>query len=222
MATNDFSNLQALAIGLEGARLATRESADIWSRLIRHQLEIVQTFATERREYMILRERVGGPAPLSGRNLAIVEKVLVGVGRKVLSHDLGLASSTIAQILRSALSDMGLDCSPARAPSLLVKLAHEARGLATTATLMAAELIGPTMRYWVLSDEIESPLLRKLSPAERAVLSQLLCGRSYADIAARRRTSYRTVANQVASGCQRLGVSGRFDLLKRVAAFQHE
>jgi DNA-binding NarL/FixJ family response regulator len=145
--------------------------------------------------------------------------VFGGVGRKVVSGDVGLSASTIAQILKSALADMGLDCSPARVPALLVKIAHEASGAARPSSLQLTRFSTLSGNHWALSESAECPLLGDLAPAERAVLRQLMCGRSYSDIAAGRHTSYRTVANQVASACQRLGVSGRLDLVRRVAAY---
>jgi len=217
MATEEHTDLQAVAVAIPRAAAKKQDLSDIWSRLIRHQLEVAHTFATDQSEYMVLREKIQDPPPLSGRNLAIFETVFVGVGRKVVSYDVGLASSSLAQVLKSALRDMGLNCSPARAPSLLVKLAHAARSPASQLELKTGQFALTTNRYLVVSDDLECPLLKQLAPAQRAVMRLLIYGSSHADIAARRHTSSRTVANQVASACQRLGVSGRFDLLQRVA-----
>jgi DNA-binding CsgD family transcriptional regulator len=52
-----------------------------------------------------------------------------------------------------------------------------------------------------------------LTPAEREVLALLLDGRSNAEIAIERRTSVRTVANQVAALFRKLGVSSRRELV---------
>jgi DNA-binding NarL/FixJ family response regulator len=220
MDIEDPSKLRALAMEIRGEAATTDASSDVWSQLIRHQLKIVLPFTTDEREYLVMRERSDGPPPLGHRNLAILEMVLVGAGRKVVSYDLGLSISTIAQILKSALQEMGLNCSPARAPALLVKIVHAARSQASEASYSLARFESSGSRYLVMSDAVESPLLAGLAPAQREVLRQILCGSSYADIAAHRRTSYRTVANQVASACQRLGVSGRFNLLQRVATFR--
>ncbi len=219
MATEDVSRLRTLALGSSGTPATAAAANDIWTRLIRHQLEIVLVFATEQREYLVMRERTDGPPPLGRRNLAVLETVFFGEWRKVVSFDAGLSSSTVAQILKAALRDMGLNCPPGRVPAALVKLAHARRRSTPRVNLHVGHIETSTDNYWVVSDDMESPLLAKLAPAQRAVLQQLLCGSSYADIAARRHTAYRTVANQVASACQRLGVSGRFSLLQRVAMF---
>ena len=217
MPKNDVSVLSSVAAGLAPHTAQYHECFDIWSQLTRHQLEIVLRFATEEREYMILGKRSNGPAPLDGRNLTILERFLSGDSRKAISMELGLSPSTLAQVLKAALSQMGLDCSPGRIPSQFVLLVHGARGRISHAPLMLAQFAYQEERYWVLSEDVDRPLLHALAPAQRAVLRQLISGRTYGDIAAHRRTSYRTVANQVASACHRLGVSGRSDLLQLIA-----
>jgi DNA-binding NarL/FixJ family response regulator len=55
----------------------------------------------------------------------------------------------------------------------------------------------------------------KLTLAERDVLVGVLAGKSNSEIAAERRTRTRTVANQVASAFEKLGVSSRSELVAR-------
>ena len=148
------------AAGLAAPALLGREASfDIWQQLIRHQLEVVHGFASEEREYLILRERQSGPPPLSGRNLDIFERFLCGVGRKVISYEFELSQSAIAQLLKAALVDMGLDCSPARIPSLLVVLAHAARGTPMHSELNIGEFELENARYRVLSVSFDEPVL---------------------------------------------------------------
>lgn len=218
MANIDLSILSAVAAGLTAHAAQPQECADIWSQLIRHQLEIVLRFSTEDRELMILRERPSSSPPLEGRNRTILERFLSGDGRKVISMELALSPSTVAQVLKTALAGMGLDCAPARTPSQLVLLVHGAQGRLSEAPLTVVQFEHQGRRFWVLGESLERPLFQGLAPAQRAVLKQLINGRTYGDIAAHRRTSYRTVANQVASACHRLGVSGRSDLLQLLAA----
>src|SRR4051794_25317076 len=58
-----------------------------------------------------------------------------------------------------------------------------------------------------------------LTPAERAVVTAILDGKSNAAIALARSTSVRTVANQVASIFKKLGVGSRAELVATHAAF---
>jgi len=55
--------------------------------------------------------------------------------------------------------------------------------------------------------------LSALSPSERAVCELLLAGLSNAEIARRRQTSVRTIANQVAAILKKLEVASRFELV---------
>lgn len=74
-------------------------------------------------------------------------------------------------------------------------------------------------RYAVLSYAL--PIVgrcEQLTKAERDVLALLLAGLSNAEIARQRRTSVRTVANQVASIFQKLGVSSRSELAALMAS----
>ncbi len=62
------------------------------------------------------------------------------------------------------------------------------------------------------------PTVRPLTAAETAVLALLLEGASNADIARRRASSVRTVANQVASIFRKHGVRSRAELVALVRA----
>jgi DNA-binding CsgD family transcriptional regulator len=61
---------------------------------------------------------------------------------------------------------------------------------------------------------------QSLSAAERAVTLAMLDGRSNAQIAAARRSSVRTVANQVASVFRKLGVRSRSEAMAALARIQ--
>jgi DNA-binding CsgD family transcriptional regulator len=52
----------------------------------------------------------------------------------------------------------------------------------------------------------------RLTPSERAVVALAVAGHSNASIAAARGSSPRTIANQLASAYQKLGLSGRREL----------
>ncbi len=70
----------------------------------------------------------------------------------------------------------------------------------------------------VFSFPIPAPVLPSgLSSAERAVALGLLEGQSNAEIAKARRTSVRTIANQVSSLFKKLGVQSRSQLVTALA-----
>jgi DNA-binding NarL/FixJ family response regulator len=64
---------------------------------------------------------------------------------------------------------------------------------------------------------IEGSAMDALSTAEREVAALAAAGLRNAAIAAYRRTSVRTVANQMASILRKLGVSSRYELAARLA-----
>jgi DNA-binding CsgD family transcriptional regulator len=81
----------------------------------------------------------------------------------------------------------------------------------------SVELGGETVLVfsWPAGEPEDIPAL---TAAERAMLEGILAGHSNAVIARGRRTSLRTVANQVASLFRKLGVSSRAQLVARLAA----
>jgi DNA-binding CsgD family transcriptional regulator len=210
------TNLRMLA--REASREAYGENActSVWQELAGGRLQIYDVFTTELRSYLLLGPSRVAREPLSGRNLMLLEQVLLGACRKTISSDVGISLSTLGQILKQQLVSLGVTCAPSRVPPLLVLLVHAAYGLASpSADLGKFHADGAT--YVVLSSALESGALLSLPPAERAVLQLRLHGSTYSDIASLRRTSYRTVANQIAAACHRLGVSGRLDLLHLIA-----
>jgi DNA-binding NarL/FixJ family response regulator len=66
----------------------------------------------------------------------------------------------------------------------------------------------------------EGQTVEGLTRAERAVARGVLSGWSNAEIARRRRSSPRTVANQLASIYRKLGVSSRAELAMRLASMK--
>jgi DNA-binding NarL/FixJ family response regulator len=218
MTDNEVSELRASAMRGALTLASTESCAALWAKLVHHELEIRARFTTADREYLVLGPATVRSGALCGRRLQILESVLWGTGRKAMAYDLGISPSTVAQALSAALRDMGLACSPARIPPLLVVLAHAARGDRVGTGIAAGRFEHAGRSFVVVAKEIDCPLFRVLAPAQRAVLRQVIHGSSYADIAARRRTSSRTVANQVAAACRRLGVSGRSDLVQFVVS----
>jgi DNA-binding CsgD family transcriptional regulator len=74
----------------------------------------------------------------------------------------------------------------------------------------------------VFTFPLASPSLpRSLSAAERAVAMGVLAGKSNAEIAKARRTSVRTVANQVASVFRKVGVHSRAQLVAALSRHRH-
>lgn len=161
--------------------------------------------------------------PLRRRDVAILEDALLSGVRKHVAVEAGLSCSSIAVIMQSCFQFMGLSCLPSRIPGLVVAAAHARHhaggGIAHTALYRTDFTVPERTLTFSRPDKL---LAAWLAPAEHAVIHLLIEGMAYAEIAQVRRTSVRTVANQVASGFRRLDVSGRAELLCLLARWALE
>jgi DNA-binding NarL/FixJ family response regulator len=218
---NSFAGFDEALIAAHAAEASITSSVeclDVWQRLTGRHLEIVGNFATECRAYLVMLARPNASAaPLAKRKIDVLERMLLGVDRKVISFDLHLSTSTVAQTLKEALGSIGLTCLPSRVPPLLVALVNCAHGVRSN-HLFLSQFEHRNQSYVAMSSEIESDLWRELAPAQRAVLRARAYGKTYADIAAARHTSPRTVANQLAAARRTLGISTGIDILRMMAA----
>lgn len=207
-----------------GALAALRDNAEskhrneVWQELICSVSQIVDTFYDETHAYLILRRVHGRRLLMTPIQLTILEQSLNGICQNNLAIDLRLSNATIATQAKKALSRLGLSCIPSRVPLPLVLLAQSIGNCREDSRSPAADLTYEGARYHVL--QLRRPdvaLARVLPPAEAQVLRARLEGQSHRSIAVRRRTSARTIANQLASAARRLGVSGRIEILYRLA-----
>lgn len=159
---------------------------------------------------------VVGPTPIAlrPRDQEILEHALLCGVRKIVASEVGLSCSSIAVIMQSCFQFMGLSCLPSRIPGLVVAAAHaHHRALTQLQPSLGVERQRMLTRQVIRVPRPDLALASWLAPAEHAVIALLIEGQTYAEIAQARHTSIRTVANQVASGFRRLGVSGRAELL---------
>jgi DNA-binding CsgD family transcriptional regulator len=156
----------------------------------------------------------GAPSTLRLRDVEILEHALLCGARKRVAVQVGLSSSSIATIMQSCFHFMGLSCLPSRVPGVVVAAAfawhHEG---SNRVSLMRGGAERRPYRQTISVPRPELALAPWVAPAEHAVITLLVEGLTYAEIAQARQTSIRTVANQIASGFRRLNVSGRAELL---------
>jgi DNA-binding CsgD family transcriptional regulator len=204
--------------------------AALWTELLGGFCRIERTeFTSQTCSVVVTRgHRVTGDerAPLPARDVEILERSLLEGVRKSVAADFGLCPSSVAEILRRCFAFMGLSCWPSRIPLLLVMAAH-AKGAAPSPRAQRLVLSQNQQfpRQTISTTRPDNELSSWLSPAEFAVARLLIEGRSYAEVARLRQTSKRTVANQLASGFHRLGISGRAELMcllakQKVASWQ--
>jgi len=208
--------LRSTAVQALAERGGCVDSESTWRDLVEGHACVVDEFFDGESSFLILLKRPGSQSSsLSGRNLDVLEEVLLGADQKVVAIERNLAPSTVAACLRHAYDKLGMTCKPSRVSLLVVTLVHAAKGRGRMAGGRSCEFDYRGATFQVLSMAMPDRVFdRLLPPAEEAVVRMRIQGRSHAEIAARRKTSLRTVANQVATAFQRLGISSRSDLME--------
>jgi DNA-binding CsgD family transcriptional regulator len=162
---------------------------------------------TESRTLLIRRAQPGLALtrPFTARERAATEFAIQGQSLKWIGSEVGIAMSTASLLISSAIRKLGLRSR--------IELT-EIFGFACAPEVSAYQLEIDGDSYALL----DVPL-RKLAPpagltgAEREVVLGVLSDKSNAEIAQSRRVSVNTIANQLRAVYQKLGVSGRSELL---------
>jgi DNA-binding NarL/FixJ family response regulator len=176
----------------------------MWPALVAGRWSLIDSFTAAGTKYLVAHENPpGGEAlrALSWRERSALDLALAGRSGKWIGVEMGLSESVVTRTLRAALRKIGAEDAAA------VSGVRNARfepfdGLSACGHLAIARLTPPvTVRAASLSD------------AECAIVKGLLGGKRIAAIARERGTSPRTVAHQITSTYQKLGVSSRRELL---------
>jgi DNA-binding NarL/FixJ family response regulator len=176
---------------------------EIWRGLVSGRWSLVERAQAGGATVLIAHRnepRAPDPRGLSPRERAIVELVLDGASNKQVAYTLGSSHGTVASHLRRALRKLGF---ASRVD--LMRVGALAAGQATRSRLGAGLDVVVLERGapgWELP----------LTEAERAVALLVCEGLTNAQIAHRRGTAARTVANQLASTFGKLGVGSRAEL----------
>lgn len=201
-----------------GPRASRRNLSSLWQQLLVGELSIVELTTANSRSRLVAVEKPESSTKTSPRNRWLLERVLCGVRRKVICAELGLSESTLAHVLKRLLLRMGVNAQPGRVPEPLVLLVQAACGEPNRSRTHLRQLETPNGRVFIVTHEIVPLAHERLTPAENDVLRQRAAGLSYADIARRRNTSQRTIANQIASAMRRLNTSGDLSSLHQLYA----
>lgn len=177
-----------------------------WEGLVQGRWSLVDRFDTDQRRFVVaLKNDPAHPDPrgLSGRERQVAEFVGLGLSSKEIRHTLGVSLSAVTNCTARAQAKLGLSSRTELAAffapgSLRAKLAE--------VSIAGEELLVGT--YPLVNEN----RVISLTEAERAVLAHLLAGSTNSDIARRRNTSDRTVANQVQSIFKKLEVRSRGEL----------
>jgi len=206
-----------LASAADAAGAHPLEVSDLWRELCDGFWKFVDTFITGSRCYAIFAE-LPSPRPPGPRLSNLLALSISGQSRKALAYEMNRSLSTISGGVQGCLRNLGLEGR--HAPALLIMAAcdlrRDARAVGDWRVSRISEEGAPYYVVSVSRPDLELPA--RLSEAETAVVRELVSGLSYAAIAAKRSTSVRTVANQIASAFRKLGVSGRQSMIEQLIA----
>lgn len=206
-----LSRLRRAVVLLDKARgRLRRESPDealsLWEALVHGRWSLLDHFDSDGRRFVVAVENApdtGDPRGLTRHELRIVD--LVGLGRpaKEIGYVLGVSESAVNNAISRVKAKLGL-----RSRSEVAAF-FAPGGLRTQlAKIDVAEQSLVVGSYGPLDGE----RLGSLTDAERDVALLLLQGATNRAIAARRRTSENTVANQIKAVFAKLGVGNRVEL----------
>ncbi|HYP90846.1 MAG TPA: LuxR C-terminal-related transcriptional regulator [Polyangiaceae bacterium] len=145
---------------------------------------------------------------LAEREQRILTSLLMGRSQKQIGYDFDISPSTVSGIIRQMLKKIGADCwEQLVTVACALDAANRGDDAAPALTSSDGLQISTTARPRVLS---------LLTPAEREVALYVVGGCSNVQIGELRRTSARTVANQISSLFRKLEVRGRLELILRL------
>ncbi len=198
-------------------RIRTREgrkdpdaAMTAWEGLVHGRWSLVDHFDTDQRRFVVAIKNdplFPDPRGLTTRERQIAEFAGMGQSSKEISYTLGVSHSAVTNCTASAQIKLGL-ASRAELAAFFAQSGLRAK-LAEVSLVGEDLLVGA----YPLIDERHVDMLTE---AERAVLAHLVAGSTNDDIAQRRNTSDRTVANQVQSIFRKLEVSSRSELASRL------
>lgn len=201
-----------LAVAHDG----TVDLTAVWGDLTSGREAVIHSFFTQAHCGLVLARQARSAVDfrsLPERPRLVLESVLRGTNQNAVAIELNLSSSTIAGDARVGLRYLGVGCKPSRVHPLLMLAASVAR-YSDAHVRAVARPVEDNSRV-VLIDRPDL-CLRDLPRAQRDTIGLLVEGHSYAEMAAHRGTSPRTIANQIAASFRTLGCSGRGELMQRL------
>lgn len=177
-----------------------------WDGLVRGRWSMIDRFDSDGRRFVVaMRNDPAHPDPrgLTARERQVAEYVGLGRTNKEICYTLGVSQSAVTNCTARAQEKLGLS-SRAELTAFYSPTGMRAK-LAEVSVAGEYVVVGA---YPLINEE----RISVLTGAERAVLAHLVAGSTNGDIARRRKTSERTVANQVQSIYCKLKVRSRSEL----------
>lgn len=178
----------------------------LWQGLIDGRWSLVDRFDSDGKRFIVAVRNEPDhldPRGLTARERQVAEYVGIGFGNKAIAYTLGITPTAVSNNIARVLCKLGLQ----RRVELAVFFAPGGLRARLANILLGEEEL--LMGSYPLAG---SKHIDKLTDAERVVLAHLTAGSTNQDIARRRNTSSRTVANQVQSIFRKLDVRSRSEL----------
>lgn len=212
--------------GLAGLALtcieASRERAalaDWWPRMRQGEVRLALVRHLSQDTLAVFRDRHPSERrrPLEGRSLEVLESVLAGRSLNATAIDLGVSNSTVSGEFKNAVSALGIGGRLASLPMVVAQLWQATRSGSSQTVPVGTLPAGGVGWHVLLVPRPDLALKEQLSGAELDVCRMQLAGLSHAEIARSRATSLRTTANQLSAVFRKLAVSGRLELVTKLA-----
>jgi serine/threonine protein kinase/DNA-binding NarL/FixJ family response regulator len=213
------SRTRPLQDGQADVARARSELSAFWQGLVDGELHVVNAFFLEQRCYAIAATCVR--SPLTDREQTLLRRGFLAEPQKVLAADLGVSGTTVSVLIGRALRKLGLERRMGSAPLAVVLSALHNFGAVSLRDVKVDTFEADGRHYVAISvPELDPAVLHELTEAERSVALLLVAGLNQHDIATERGTSPSTIANQIAAISRKLGIGGRFALIRRWAELQ--
>jgi DNA-binding NarL/FixJ family response regulator len=208
-------SLAAAVRDIERAR-TTRERNDperamaMWRGLVAGEWSLIDQWEDDGRRYVAAyrnRPNVRDPRALTAHERVILHYAALGESNKGIAFTLGMSTSSVATGVSQVLRKLG-----GRRRSDLLAFADMNRASELRLSLGDDDEVGVLS----LPNAPQDAVAEKLSEAEREIGAMIIEGRTNAAIARTRKTSRHTVANQVRSMFDKLGVGSRTELARRL------
>jgi DNA-binding CsgD family transcriptional regulator len=189
--------------------------AALWPELATGGLMIVHHDVREEETSLVLRRRLEPKPHWTEEDVASAERIFSGVPQKVVAFDRNQSPSLISSNGSRLMRGIGTPTSISRAPLALAVLvaAHVAKR--TLAPLGFRITALPDGRHFEMRLRRPEFVLRSYVTAiEHETLRRFVAGVPYRENAGARGRSARTIANQLRTVFGKLGVSGRFSLIR--------
>lgn len=198
------------------------EALNLWQGLVSGKWTLVDRFESDGKHYVIAHRNEDRLAPALGLaplDQQVAAHAATGQANKLIAYQLGLNPATVSTILNRVCKKLRLE-SKTQLAALGATLGVGA-GTVTgkpTATPAVIAQVGPNGPRLGIVTSVDGGAsgLESLSQAELACAQLVVAGSSNLEIARTRGVSPRTVANQLASVYQKLGLGGRAELAARL------